>query len=117
MVESVFKWPTFSYYTNFPLGFCILHFLNIHCWLKIANITPHGPDDGSVELKRYSVDLSINLSFYLDRCYQFFYILSDYNPLFTFHIKYIWFLNIFCRYTQLNDQTVLFLTIQFSISQ
>ena len=28
----------------------------------------------------------INHSFHLDRCYQFFYILSDYNPLFTFHI-------------------------------
>ena len=31
-------------------------------------------------------------------------------------ISNIWFVNIFCRYTQLNDQTVLFLTIQFSIS-
>ena len=31
-----------------------------------ANITPHGPDDGSVEPKRYSVDFSINLSFHLD---------------------------------------------------
>ena len=28
--------------------------LHIHCWLNIANITPHGPDDGSVEPKRYS---------------------------------------------------------------
>ena len=64
----------------------IFAFLNIHHWLKIANITPHGPNDDSVEPKRYSVDLSINLSFHLDRCYQFFYILSDYNPLFTFHI-------------------------------
>ena len=61
-------------------------FLNIYRWLKIVNITPHGPDDGSVEPKRYRVDLSINLSFHLDRCYQFFYILSDYNPSFTFHI-------------------------------
>ena len=34
--------------------------------LNIANITPHGPDDGSVEPKRYSVDFSINLSFHLD---------------------------------------------------
>ena len=30
--------------------------------------------DGSVEAKHYSVDLSINLSFHLDRSYQFFYI-------------------------------------------
>ena len=28
------------------------------------NISPHGSDDGSVELKRYSVDFSINLSFH-----------------------------------------------------
>ena len=41
---------------------------------KIINITPHGPDDGSVEPKRYSVDPLINYSFHLDRCYQFFYI-------------------------------------------
>ena len=46
-------------YTNFT-------FLNIHCWINIANITPHDPDDGSVESKRYSVDFSINLSFHLD---------------------------------------------------
>ena len=32
----------------------------------IANITPHSPDDGSVEPKRYSVDFLINLSFHLD---------------------------------------------------
>ena len=54
-------------------------------YLKIVNITPHGPDDGSAEPKRYSVDLSINHSFHLDRCYQFLYILPDYNPLFTLH--------------------------------
>ena len=33
------------------------------------------------------------------------------NPVFTFILN-IWFVNTFCRYTQLNDQTVL-----FSISQ
>ena len=33
---------------------------------NLNNITPHGPDDGSVEPKRYSVDFSINLSFRLD---------------------------------------------------
>ena len=31
------------------------------------------------------------------------------------YILNIWFVNTFCRYTQLNDQTVLFLTIQSSI--
>ena len=53
--------------------------------LKYKNLRD-GPDDGSVEPKRYSVDPLINHSFHLDRCYQFFYILSDYNPLFTLHI-------------------------------
>ena len=42
--------------------------------MKIINITPHGPDDGSVEPKHYSVDPLINHSLHLDRCYQFFYI-------------------------------------------
>ena len=27
---------------------------------NIANITPHGPDDGSVEPKRYSVDFTFH---------------------------------------------------------
>ena len=34
--------------------------------LNITNITPHGPDYGSVEPKRYSVNFSLNLSFHLD---------------------------------------------------
>ena len=38
------------------------------------------------------------------------------NPVFTYILS-IWFVNKFCRYSQLNDQTVLFLTIQFSLSQ
>ena len=38
------------------------------------------------------------------------------NPLFT-NISNIGFVKTFCRDTQLNDQTVLFITIQFSISQ
>ena len=33
------------------------------------------------------------------------------------HILNIWLVNAFCTYTQLNDKPVLFLTIQFSISQ
>ena len=47
---------------KFPLDFGILHFETS----IIDLITPHGPDDGSVELKRYSVYFSINLSFHLD---------------------------------------------------
>ena len=38
------------------------------------------------------------------------------NPVFTYLFD-IWIVNTFCRYTQLKDQAVLFLTIQFSISQ
>ena len=51
---------------KFSLGFLYFAFLNIHRWLKIANITPHGPVDSSVEPKRYSEDFLINLSFHLD---------------------------------------------------
>ena len=38
------------------------------------------------------------------------------NPIFTYILD-VWFVNTFWRYTQLNDQTVLFLINQFSISQ
>ena len=37
------------------------------------------------------------------------------NAVYTYILN-IWFVNTFYRYTQLNDQTVLFLTIQFCIS-
>ena len=37
-------------------------------------------------------------------------------PVFYIYIKYIWFVNTSFRYTHLNDQTVLFQAIQFSIS-
>ena len=37
------------------------------------------------------------------------------NSVFT-HIFNIWLVNTFCRYSQLNDQTVLFQTIQLSIN-
>ena len=54
------------------------------------NMYTYGPDDGSVELKRYSVDPLINHSFLLDRCYQFFYthiyILDDCVPLMTLQV-------------------------------
>ena len=38
------------------------------------------------------------------------------NPVFTYTLN-IWHGDTFYRYTQLNDPTVLFLTIQFSLSQ
>ncbi len=38
------------------------------------------------------------------------------SPVFTYILN-MWFVNTFCRYTQLNDQSDVFLTIQFSISQ
>ena len=49
--------------------FLYFEFLNINRWLNITNITPHGPDDGSVEPKRYSVGFSINLSFHMSILY------------------------------------------------
>ena len=58
---------------KFSPRFLYFAFLNIHRWLNIANITPHGPDDGSVEPKRYSVDFSINLSFHLDYLVTLYY--------------------------------------------
>ena len=58
---------------KFSPRFLYFAFLNIDRWLNIANITPHGPDDGSVEPKHYSVNFSINLSLPLELpCYQFF---------------------------------------------
>ena len=36
---------------------------------------------------------------------------------FYIYILNIWFVNTFCRFTQLNDQTLLILTIQLTISQ
>ena len=38
------------------------------------------------------------------------------NTVFRYIIT-IWFLNTFCKYTQLNDPTVLFQTIQFNMHQ
>ena len=70
---------------HYSISVLLNHHQDYERWY-LANITPNGPDDSSVELKRYSVDLSINLSFHLVHCYQFFYILLNYNPLFTFHI-------------------------------
>ena len=55
--DSLIKRPTFSCF-QFSPGFLYFAFLNIHRWLNIADITPHGPDDGSVEPKRYSVDFT-----------------------------------------------------------
>ena len=40
----------------FQSFYIFLHFLYIYRYLKITIITPHSPDDGSAEPKRYSVD-------------------------------------------------------------
>ena len=71
---------------KFSPRFLDFAFLNIHRWLNIANITPHGPDEGSVEPKRYSVDFTshqISPFTWIALLSIFLYILSDYNPLFT----------------------------------
>ena len=61
-----FYWTIIRALREGILAMQYLAFLNIYRWLNIANITPHGPDDGSVEPKCYSVDFLINLSFHLD---------------------------------------------------
>ena len=33
-------------------------YVDIHRWFNITNITPHSPDDGSLEPKHYSVDFA-----------------------------------------------------------
>ena len=38
--------------------FYTLYFLYIHRWFNFTDIIPHSPDDGSLELKRYSVDFA-----------------------------------------------------------
>ena len=48
----------FFLFYKFSPRFLYFAFSNIHHWLKIANITPHGPEDGSVEPKDYSVDFT-----------------------------------------------------------
>ena len=62
--------------------------------LNITNKTPHCPDDGSAEPKRYSVDwlcFSITPPFYLDYLLSIFlHKLSDYYPLFSSIYIYIY---------------------------
>ena len=52
-------------------------YIYIYICRKTVNNDPRGRND---------LLILINHSFHFDRCYQFFYILSDYNPLFTLHI-------------------------------
>ena len=62
--DSLIKRPIFPVINSqlfhviqlFQSFYIFLHFLYIHCYLYITNITPHSPDDGSAEPKRYSVD-------------------------------------------------------------
>ena len=67
-----------------------------------------------------------HLRFSSDICFSYSVLYSVVNWLGKFHcskvyiftyIFNIWFVNTFCRYTLLNDQIVLFLTIQFNRSQ
>ena len=95
---SCHKLPTFFLLYKFYLGFYILHFLRIHCWFNITNIILYSPDDGSLEPKRFSVDLAsqwISLSTWINLLSISLYKLLDYNPLFTSisklftYIKYV----------------------------
>ena len=46
-----------------------------------------------------------------------YYWLFNAKSCFYIYIKYIWFVNTFFSDKKLNDQTVIFLTIQFSLNQ
>ena len=41
---------------RFSQGFGIFVFFDILRWFNFTNMSPHSPDDGSLEPKRYSVD-------------------------------------------------------------
>ena len=70
--------------------------------LKFVNITPHGPDEGSVEPKRYSVDPSIKsflplgslLSVFL-HTYIYIYIYIIYIYIYVWREKLIYIYNIY----------------------
>ena len=57
-VDLLIKEPTLPKYIDFPTVFV---FLNIHRWFNITNIIPPSPGDGSLEPKRYSIDLFLIL--------------------------------------------------------
>ena len=66
------SWPKLY---KFSLGFIFCIF-----YTSIIDIIPHSPDDGSLELKCYSVDFA---STWIPLLSIFLYILSDCTPLFT----------------------------------
>ena len=69
---------------------------------------------------KYEHDKELSLLIWFGLVYGIWTIVGYFmpNPVFIYiYILDIWFVNTFCRYTQLNDQTVLYLTIWFSISQ
>ena len=43
---------------------CVCVSVNIHHWFNITNISPHSPDDGSLEPKLCQLCFSINLSYF-----------------------------------------------------
>ena len=53
----MYKGPIFFVIQIFP-RFIYFVLLNIHCQFNITNIIPHSPGDGSLELKRYSVNFA-----------------------------------------------------------
>ena len=72
-------------------------FLNIHRWLNINNITPHGPDDDSVEPKRNSVNLSpsseitlLSIFLYIVRLQSFIYFIYIYIYIYIYSVVKKW---------------------------
>ena len=90
--------------------FSFLYIHRVNCFINI-----HFNSAKFVTQKESSLHY---LSFGLFYCYGISTIVGYLMPNSTFTpILNIWFLNIFCRYIELNNQTVLCQTIQLSISQ
>ena len=86
---------------------------------EIIQFTPRSQIDlGVISCHSYQVDPMVLIKFGLIWFYGISTIVGYFMPNLVFtYILDIWFVNTFYRYTQLNDQTVLFLIIQFSMSQ
>ena len=94
--DSLIKRPNFLVINSqlfhviqlFQSFYIFLHFLYIHRYLNITNITIHRPDDGSAEPKHYSVDF-VSQYFTLSTwiyCWQFFFTTVRLQSIIFFHI-------------------------------
>ena len=97
----ILGWPSIIHDWPFEI-YCdiVLHFI----WLWFVGYLMPNP--------LYTYILNIyDLVWLVFMAYQPLQVIFIPNPVFTYILN-MWFVNTFCRYTQLNDQTVLVLTIQ-----